>query len=223
MRVSVIVPLHQGARFIADALESLRRQDEPPAEVLVIDDGSTDQGPEVVLRFPEATLMRQPQGGPAAARNRGLAAATGDLVAFLDQDDLLRPAALRRHRETFEARPEVVLSVCRQRFALADGELLPSWQRPELVGAETVAWTPSCLCMRRSVFDTIGRFDESLRATSDSEWVRLFRASGLPFATIDETLTDRRIHAGCQSGDAATIRRELLALARRAARRMRQP
>jgi len=217
LTISLVIPLHQGERFIAEAIASARSQDEPPLEVIVVDDGSSDRGPALVASIPGVVLVRQENRGPGAARNRGIDLARGDLLAFLDQDDLLRPAALRRHREVLETRPEARLSVCRQRFDLAEGESRPAWQRPELLGAEVIAWTPSCLCVRRATFAEVGRFDESLRATSDLNWIREFRQRGLPYAEIDETLVDRRVHGGCQSSDAATMRREMIAVARRSA------
>lgn len=220
--VSLVIPLHQGERFIADALASVRDQIEPPGEVIVVDDGSTDAGPSIVEKFGGATLLRQENLGPAAARNRGVEGSKGELVAFLDQDDLLRPRAIRRHREALEANPHAMLSVCRQRFAVLAGEGVPAWQRPDLIGREEIAWTPSCLCVRRPAFVQVGRFDETLRATSDLLWCREFRKRGLAFVEIEETLVDRRVHARCQSGEAATLRRELLEVVRRAAARPRQ-
>jgi glycosyltransferase involved in cell wall biosynthesis len=214
--ISLIVPLHQGERFIAEAIDSALCQEEPPAELIVVDDGSTDRGPEIARAVPRVTLIRQERAGPGAARNRGIMAAHHGIIALLDQDDLLRPEALRRHRETLEAAPDALVSVCRQRFSVMPGEPTPAWQRIELIGSEVLSWTPSCVCFRRAAFDHVGHFDESLRATSDFEWFRVFRASGLPYAQIDETLVDRRIHAGCQSGDAVTINSEMLGLARRA-------
>ena len=215
--ISLIIPLHQGERFIGDALDSVRAQEQPADEVIVVDDGSTDRGAQVARAFPGVMLLQQERAGPGAARNRGIAVARHDVIALLDQDDMLRPSALRRHHEELVARPDALVSVCRQRFSVLDGEAMPAWQRAELIGTEMLTWTPSCMCFRRAAFGRVGLFDESLRATSDFEWFRLYRASGLPFAAIEETLVDRRVHAGCQSGDAATLRAEMLALARRAA------
>lgn len=217
LRLSLIIPLHQGERFIAEALFSAVRQEEPPYEIIVIDDGSTDGGPAIVRGFSGVRLIEQPNRGPGAARNVGVSAATGDLVAFLDQDDLLRPAALRRHRESLTAVPDARLSVCRQHIGMMPGEPVPSWQRAEQIDTEVLTWTPSCICVRPVLFKEIGPFDEDLRATSDLEWFRKFRVFGFPFAEIHETLVDRRVHARAQSGDADTYRREMLAIARRAA------
>lgn len=217
LRISLIIPLYQGARFIADAVASVLEQDERPHELIVVDDGSTDGGPGIARHMPGVVVLNQPNLGPAAARNAGVAAATGELVAFLDQDDLLRPAALRRHREALAAAPAARLSVCRQRIGLLPGEPLPSWQRPEHIDTDVLAWTPSCICCRREVFEELGRFDEALKATSDLEWFRMYRARHLPFVEIQDTLVDRRVHARAQSGDADTCRREFLEFARRAA------
>jgi len=217
LRVSLIIPLYQGERFIAEAVASALSQEEPPAEVIVVDDGSTDGGPGIVRDMPGVVCLRQSNRGPAAARNAGVEAASGDLIAFLDQDDLLRPAALRRHREVLAATPDARLSVCRQRIDLLPGESLPPWQRAEHIGGEVLAWTPSCICCRRQIFRELGPFAEGLRATSDLEWFRAFRYRRLPFAELAETLVDRRVHAGAQSGDAVTFRREMLEFAMRAA------
>lgn len=217
LRVSLIIPLYQGERFIAEAVASALDQEERPAEIIVVDDGSTDGGSEIARGLPDVRYLRQSNRGPAAARNAGVAAASGELIAFLDQDDLLRPAALRRHREALAATPDAKLSVCQQRIGLLPGEPLPAWQRAEHVGTDVLTWSPSCVCLRRQVFQELGRFDEGLKATSDMEWFRVFRARRLVFAEIRETLVDRRVHAGAQSGDAETCRRELLEFARRAA------
>jgi glycosyltransferase involved in cell wall biosynthesis len=215
--MSLVIPLHQGERFIAEAIGSVLAQEEPPHELIVVDDGSTDRGPEIAAAIPEVSLLRQENHGPGAARNRGVAASTGELIAFLDQDDLLRPAALRRHREALEGDPAAMISVGRQRFDLLEGEPRPPWQRPELLGEEIVAWTPSAICVRRTIFEAAGMFDESLQATSDLLWFQRVRSSGVRAVELDETLVDRRVHAGCQSADASTIRREMLEVFRRAA------
>lgn len=217
LSTSLVIPLHQGRRFIAEAIASVLAQEERPTEILVVDDGSTDGGGEIARRHPGVDVLEQACGGPAAARNRGIACSTGDLIAFLDQDDLLRPSALRRHREALEANPDAGLSVCGQRFDLLAGETRPSWQRPELLGREQVTWTPSCVCARRSVFEVVGPFDESLEAASDLDWFRRIRQGDVKCIEIAETLVDRRVHSGCQSADAVTIRREMLEMARRAA------
>src|SRR6266571_2615420 len=92
--VSVITAVHNGERSLGAALESLFRQDYTPYESVVVDDGSDDGTPHVLARFPGVIYLRQENQGPAAARNKGLAAARGQYVAFLDADDVLPPTKL---------------------------------------------------------------------------------------------------------------------------------
>src|SRR5271165_4876357 len=92
--ISAIIPLYNGERFIQHALASIAGQTLAPRELIVVDDGSTDDGVSIVERFGRTrpvTLIRKPNGGQSSARNVGVAHATGDLIAFLDQDDLWYP------------------------------------------------------------------------------------------------------------------------------------
>jgi len=105
-RVTVVVPLYNGSENIAETLTSIQRQVHTAAEVLVVDDGSTDRGADIARNHPVgATVITQPNHGVAVARNHGLALASGDWVAFLDQDDLWHPDHLRRAIEWLEAHP----------------------------------------------------------------------------------------------------------------------
>src|SRR4051794_33568080 len=93
--VSVIVPVHNGAEFLAEALNSLLAQTRRPDQIIVVDDGSTDGSADVASRFgTEVTLVRQENRGPSSARNRGLDLASGSHVGFLDADDLWVPDCL---------------------------------------------------------------------------------------------------------------------------------
>ena len=106
MKASVIVPVRNGAGIIGRCVEALLGQDWPPEdyEIIVVDDGSTDATAEVVARFPQVTLLRQPPGGPAVARNRGIAAARGEFVLFTDADCAPRRDWLRRMVTAVEQR-----------------------------------------------------------------------------------------------------------------------
>jgi hypothetical protein len=95
--VSVVVPLHNGAEHIAETLTSIEQQSLPAAQVIVVDDGSTDHGPAIARAHPiGARVVSQPNRGVAVARNHGLSLVTGQWVAFIDQDDLWHPDHLRR-------------------------------------------------------------------------------------------------------------------------------
>jgi glycosyltransferase involved in cell wall biosynthesis len=85
--ISVIIPCYNGAEFLAETIESVRRQTYPPLEVIVVDDGSTDNTGEVVARYPEVKYIRQKNQGGGVARNTGLRESKGDYLVFQDQDD----------------------------------------------------------------------------------------------------------------------------------------
>src|SRR5579863_5985852 len=90
--VSVVVPVYNRADMLGDAIESILAQDYDPIEIVVVDDGSEDSSFDVARSFPTVKCLRQPNTGAAAARNAGIAEATGEYVAFLDSDDLMRPS-----------------------------------------------------------------------------------------------------------------------------------
>ena len=99
MKVSVILPVHNGERYLADALQSVLEQTRPPDQIVVVDDGSIDRSAQIIKGFGaafEVIYLFQEKKGPAAARNSGLERATGDLVAFLDCDDLWAPGHLEQ-------------------------------------------------------------------------------------------------------------------------------
>jgi glycosyltransferase involved in cell wall biosynthesis len=95
--ITAIIPVHNGERHLAEAIQSVLAQTLPPGEIIVVDDGSTDASAAIAQSFgAPVRVLAQPNLGPAAARNLGLAHATGDLLAFLDADDLWTPNKLAR-------------------------------------------------------------------------------------------------------------------------------
>jgi len=114
-RVSVVVPLYDKARWVRATLDSIARQTEPDFEVIVVDDGSTDESPEIVARYPDprVRLVRQRNAGPGAARNRGIAEASSGVLAFLDADDEWLPSYLEAGLRALDAAgPDVAATVC---------------------------------------------------------------------------------------------------------------
>ena len=108
LRVSVVIPAYNGAQFIGNALESVLSQSLPADEIIVVNDGSEDATAEVLQAYAhQIQIIEQPNLGVAAARNRGLAAAQGELIAFLDQDDLLLPDKLKLQVDCLAQHPTV--------------------------------------------------------------------------------------------------------------------
>lgn len=212
--ISVIMPVFNGAAWLAESLASVRRQQVAGLELIVVDDGSTD-GSAAVLRAcaPEATYFRQENRGPSAARNAGLDRARAGLIAFLDQDDLWPDGSLEVRLQALQADARALFVLGRTRFLFAGpGQDTAPWVSPNL-GAGLY---------RREVFARLGRFNEATRLTDDVEWSLRLREAGLPYVTLsEETLHYRRGTGGVTSG--RTWRdAELLATVRESLARRRQ-
>lgn len=190
--VSVIIPAFNARAFVMDAIRSVRAQHYAPIEVLLIDDGSTDGTAEVVEReAPEVRIIRQANGGVAAARNRGLAEAKGEFITFLDADDGWFPGKLLAQVAYLTAHPEVGVAFHRWLVWRPDDRGVYHWPapppenlpaQPELSGwlylpllLDCVVHT-STVMMRRSVAEAVGRFDTSLVIGEDYDyWLRVSR------------------------------------------------
>ena len=208
VRFSVIVPVHQSAAVVGEALESLHAQTRPPDEIIVSDDGSTDSLEEALEPFHgRIVVARGVNAGPSAARNRALAVATGDFVAGLDADDLYLPERLERLEELARARPDLDV--------LATDALLESGDRtigrfgeltPFSTDAQRLDVFDRCFAVapaiRRTRLLAVGGFDESFRMGED--WEVLIRRvlTGCSVGLVNEPLYRYRLHA-----DSATSNR----------------
>jgi glycosyltransferase involved in cell wall biosynthesis len=167
LRVSVVIPLYNKASFVEQAVRSVLAQGYPVCEVIVVDDGSTDDGPARVASITDVrlTLLTQPNRGVSAARNRGIQHATGDLVAFLDGDDLFHPTFIGAIAGLVEEYPQAGMAATGYARLLPDGSrvVLPvhrSVRKRGLIDDFYLAWGTSAffcsgsIAIRRSLFET---------------------------------------------------------------------
>lgn len=194
MRVSVVIPALNAAPFISDAIDSCLGQARGAAsldlEILVVDNGSSDGTPDLIRhRYGAAVvLLAEAEPGIARARNTGLAGATGDVVAFLDADDLWLPGKLALQTTVLAERPEVDL-VFSHAIEFADPPGFAPCRaepRPFL--------SSSALCARRSAMDKAGPFP-IFRSGEFIAWYGFATALGLTTHVVPETLVKRRVHA----------------------------
>lgn len=190
--ISVIIPCYNGEAFVADAISSALAQELAPREIIVVDDGSTDGSAAQVARFGAAVrLLRGPHRGIAAARNRGVAAAEGELIAWLDADDLWEPEALRVLAEVLVADRSLagVYGMVEQ-FSTECVAV-----RRQVSSERTAARRAGTMLFRRSAWALVGGFDESLTLGEMIDWISRAEGEGLRLA-VERLVLRRRVHDG---------------------------
>lgn len=192
--VSVIIPTCNYGKFIAATLDSVRAQSYHPLETIVVDDGSTDHTADVVRAYPEVRYFYQSNQGVSVARNRAIAEAQGEFIAFLDADDVWQPNKLSIQIAYMLENPDVGITATKIKNFIEPGTQLPSWFQPEIGLEDHKSPIPSTLAVRRTVFSQIGNFSPDYRASEDLEWLCRARDAQIPIITLPETLILRRLH-----------------------------
>jgi glycosyltransferase involved in cell wall biosynthesis len=192
--VSVIIPVRNGERFVGQAIESVLAQTYDHREIVVVDGKSTDGSVETASSYPTVRVLQETGTGFASAWNDGLAAASGELITFLDSDDVWEPSKLERQVEVLRRRPEVDYVITRMRFLAAPGVPLPQGFKPELLESDHVANLPSALMIRRSSFDAVGPFRTDLMVANDVDWFARAKDLPLTLAVVEEVLVHKRLH-----------------------------
>ena len=193
--VSVVIPAFNAERYLAEAVRSALNQSSPPFEIIVVDDGSTDATGALAQAFgPPVRLVTIPHGGIGAARNAGLAAATGNYIALLDADDTWEPGKLEAQLSVLGADGGAAGVFCHV-VQFVSPELSIAERRQLAVAEAPMAGViPSALLARREVFDRVGPFDTALRVGEFIDWHARATAAGLRFAMLDVVLVGRRLH-----------------------------
>ena len=195
--VSVVMPAYNVAWCIGSAVDSVLAQTYTARELIVVNDGSTDDTRAVLERYRGLiTVIDQENRGMCAARNVAIRRARGTYVAFLDADDRWLPSKLARQVQLLETRPEIGFCSTAARVEDEQGKLLNLWQcrqgRTEMLEtlfAENAAIAGGCsaVVVRRHLVERVGLFDESLRGFEDPDlWIRLAAVTG--YACVDEPL-----------------------------------
>ena len=223
-RFSVLIPAYQAAATIGAAVESALAQVPAPHEVIVVDDGSTDDTAGAVQRFGDrVVLLQRPNRGPAAARNAGVAVASGDFVVLLDADDAYEPGRLRALSDLAVARPDLDI-VCTDALLDVDGEVVgtifehtgfPVEDQSAEILARNFVVVPA---VKRDRLLAVGGFDEALRRGEDWDcWIRLLHA-GARAGAVAEPLLRYRIGGPSLSADRVSDLRARLEVLGRAGR-----
>jgi glycosyltransferase involved in cell wall biosynthesis len=221
MSLSVVIPAWNASAWIGEALASISAQEPAPEEVILVDDGSSDDTAGAGRRaYADLRVVWQPHAGAAAALNRGIRASSSAWIAFLDADDrwekgklALQLPVLARSPETAGILGWMESFLCPSAGPEAERFLIPDAPQP--------AWCTGALLARREAFERVGGFAEELVVGFTIDWFDRARAAGLRFEVPEQTVLQRRIHAGSLSHRTPAKDRAFLEVARRALGRRR--
>jgi glycosyltransferase involved in cell wall biosynthesis len=194
--VSVILIVRNGARFIAQALESVCLSRMQPVEIIVVDGDSSDNTIAIAQTFPLVRVWRQTTKGIANAYNEGIYQAKGRYVAFISHDDQWAPGKLDLQIAYLESHPETDAVLCQIEHFLEDGLECPQGFRPELLGTTRPGWIMEALVARPEVFQRVGGFDPAFAVSEDSDWFARAKDGGLKLAVLPEMLVRKRVYGG---------------------------
>jgi glycosyltransferase involved in cell wall biosynthesis len=212
--VSVIVPVYRGERFLAAALDGVVKQTYRRVELIVVDDGSDDASAQIARTYAGARVLSEPHRGVSAARNTGVAAAQGELLAFLDADDLWLPQKLEQQVALMYQRAEVAIVHTHVMTFLTPEAPFPRWLPADWLTVPQPRYCPSNWLVRREAFTLVGPFDESFATAEEYQWLVRARSAGLESAMLDETLVRWRLHEANASNDQVEIRRGMMRMLR---------
>ena len=220
-QVSVVIPAHNAAAHLPEALESVFAQGLDHPEVVVVDDGSSDGTADVARRFGRGVrVLRQERAGSGQARNAGLAATSGELVAFLDADDVWLPGKSARQLPLLASDPSLGL-VFSDMISFGAEEGRSYFRERGFTGRCTLSSiflhdmisTPTVI-LRRACLRETGLFDPTLPIGQDTDlWFRM--ALVRPFAAVDAPLVRRRFHAGNTTRDSRLLARCVVEISER--------
>ncbi len=214
--VSVVIPVRDGAKYLAEALESVLTQSYQAAEVIAVDDGSQDRTPEVLAEHGRwVRVIRQGPLGLGTALNRGIASSKAELLAFCDSDDVWTPLKLERQVTHLRRHPgHAGVGGLIQQFVTPDV--------PQLTGKVRIDVRPvaaallGTLLLRRTAADRVGPFEETAATATTVDWVGRLRHLGLQIDALEEVVLLRRIHGGNMTMKSADQTRARLLSALRA-------
>jgi glycosyltransferase involved in cell wall biosynthesis len=195
--ISVIIPTYNRCAMASEAIASVLAQRDASFELIVVDDGSTDGTWDFLGSQPQLRAIRTAHRGPAAVRNRGVAAAQGALIAFLDSDDLWMPAKLKRQSDFMRDNPDCVISQTAETWMRNGRRVNPGKRHLKRAGdifvdaLRTCLISPSAVILRRELLEEVGGFDGDMDACEDYDlWLRILLHHDV--GLIDEPLAIRR-------------------------------
>lgn len=192
---SVIIPAYnEEKKYLREAIQSIFEDSFDSFEVIVVDDGSTDNTAAVVKAFPAVKYVYQENQGDAAARNKGVSVSRGGIIAFLDSDDIWLPGRFARSYDYLSNHPDVVYLLGQAIMFLEEGYARPAFIKPEWLEQPVDSAATNVLTARRKCFDLVGPFNPAYRKNSDTEWLLRANEANVKMISLPFPVIKRRIH-----------------------------
>lgn len=192
-KTSVIIPCRNGQAYLAEAITSVLRQSRGPVEIIVVDDGSTDESAAIAQSFTEVVYVRQDPAGVAAALNHGVRTASGTFVAFLSADDIWKADKLARQAAALAGSANRLVFGHMQHFI--SPEISPEEARVLVAPpAPMPAYSAGTLFTRLSTFRAVGPLEESFTVGEFVDWYGRAKDSRLEIVMLDDVVSMRRVH-----------------------------
>lgn len=208
--ISVIIPAYNSVGYLNEAIESVLQQTIAPREIIVVDDGSTDETKSVIRNFDDRVrYLYQKRSGVAAARNKGLELSRGDLITFIDADDIWKKSKLEIQVKRLRKNPELemVIGFLQRVTTRSKDHSLKVYDGDE--DGIYVLQLGSTL-IKKSVFTKVGNFDEEMRLSEDFDWFLRARESGIKVDVHQDVVQYYRQHDKNTTGDTLAANRYLL-------------
>ena len=199
--VSVIIPVYNREKFLAAAIDSVLSQTYRHIQIIVVDDGSTDQSGTIARSYADVEYIYQENQGVSLARNKGIDAAQGEFIALLDSDDMWLPNKLETQIIYMLKNPHIDITLTRiKNFLEPDTEIpdsdpeVPSWFNCKYALQDSTGFTLATMLSRRSVFNRVGYFSSEYQSLEDVEWLWRAKDQNIYYEVIPEALVLRRFH-----------------------------
>jgi glycosyltransferase involved in cell wall biosynthesis len=191
---TVVIPVYNGERYLAEALASIADQTHGASEIVVVDDGSTDGTPEIVRSHRDVSYVRQQNAGVAAALNHGIRVANGAFIAFLSADDIWKDDKLALQHDALQNAPNCLIFGHMLHFI--SPELEPNVAKALVCPAGPMpAYSAGTLLTRLDTFRAVGPFNEDFAVGEFMDWYSRARSLGANVTMLDEVVSMRRVHS----------------------------
>ena len=191
--ISIIIPVKNGSNYMEEAITEIKQQN-MNTEIIVVDDGSTDNTSEIAKNYGCIVIKNTTSQGPVAAKNQALKIANGDYIMFHDHDDIMNNGVLKKMLAELNAVPDISAVMCKVKDFISDDLPSEEKQKIKIKSEPYYGLFTGAILIRKNVFDIIGDFDEQVTAGEILDWQTKMEKHNLKIKKLDLISTQRRLH-----------------------------